>query len=82
MANTIILPAEIWKMTEDWKPLDEDTPLDFTMSNLVDYFVNRKACDGMLNNNLKRMNKKAFFYSLRLATFNQYGTEITQIISF
>ena len=59
MANTIALPAEIWKMT-DWKPFDEDTPLDFTMSNIVDYFVNREACDGMPNNNFKSMNKKAF----------------------
>ena len=60
MANTIALPAEIWKMTEGWKPLDEDTPLDFTMPNMVDYFVNREACDGMPNNNFKSMNKKAF----------------------
>ena len=29
MATQSHFPAELWKMTEDWKPLDEDTPLDF-----------------------------------------------------
>ena len=64
MANNTYIPPpeEAWAGTE-WKPIadgKEGIPLDFTMANMMEYFLVRKAIDGMPNNDFKNINKKAF----------------------
>jgi hypothetical protein len=49
------IPEEVWAGVE-WKPIDINFSLNFTMSNMLEYFINRKAVDGKANNDFKNMN--------------------------
>ena len=54
---------DLWSDTDGWNSIskNESLPtLDFNISHIVDYFVNRNAIDGIPNNDFKSLNKKAY----------------------
>jgi hypothetical protein len=53
------IPEEVWAGVE-WKPIDINFSLNFTMSNMLEYLINRKGVDGKANNDFKNMNTKAY----------------------
>ena len=51
--------ADVWKVKEGWNLLGSTVKkyLDFKMSCMLEYFINRKAIDGLCNNEFKTLNK-------------------------
>ena len=62
--------SDIWQSDNDWRPntdleTDHDDsncqqPLNFTVENMLHYFIHREASDGMPNNDSKNLNTRAF----------------------
>lgn len=73
--------SDIWQ-SDDWRPIidlkrdhDDDSgnncqQLNFTMENMLHYFIQREASDGMPNDDSKNVNTRAF--PLFKAGHNQY----------
>ena len=49
---------ELWNC-DSWKPID-DPLFNFTIANMMEYFIHRKASDGIPTNHFKDMNARAF----------------------
>ena len=55
-----IIDDELW-MANDWKSInDSEVKLNFTMSNMLQYFINREAVDGKPANDFKNINTKVY----------------------
>ena len=63
-----VVPEGEWSLHPDgWKPIDDlinSAAINFDMSNMLGYFLHRKAVDGCPNNDFKNVNRKAYPPSL------------------
>ena len=58
-----VVPEGEWSLHHNgWIPIDEliNSALNFNMSNMLGYFLHRKAVDGCPNNDFKTVNRKAY----------------------
>ncbi len=69
------IPLDVWTLPAQWKPVIElilnesssaagthgsSSSFNFTMSNMVHYFLHRKAVDGLPNHDHRNLNSRAF----------------------
>ena len=60
MSNYVL--AELWEC-DGWELIDRirvKTAFNFTMAEMFEYFVHRKAEDGLASNDFKDMNSRAY----------------------
>ena len=54
---------DFWSVKDSWDPFGSTVnkpQVNFTMSCMLDYFINRKAVDGLSNNDFRTVNSKAY----------------------
>ena len=55
-----VIDDELW-MANDWKSInDNEVKLNFTMSNMLQYFINREAVDGKPANDFMNISTKTY----------------------